>query len=155
MADCRILFAAPKSGCGKTMITCGAIELLKRRGLNVSSFKCGPDYIDPMFHRRVFDIDSGNLDTYFTDEETTRYLLHRKAKETDITVIEGVMGYYDGLGGVSVNASTYEVARITKTPVILIVDGKGASVTLAAVVKGIQDFRIAYFLPTKNPIYFQ
>ena len=141
MADCRILFAAPKSGCGKTMITCGTIELLKRRGLNVSSFKCGPDYIDPMFHRRVFDIDSGNLDTYFTDEETTRYLLHRKAKESDITVIEGVMGYYDGLGGVSVNASTYEVARITKTPVILIVDGKGASVTLAAVVKGIQDFK--------------
>ncbi len=141
MDDCRILLAAPKSGSGKTMITCGTIELLKRRGMKVASFKCGPDYIDPMFHRRVFDIASGNLDTYFTDEETTRYLLWRKAKESDITVIEGVMGYYDGLGGVSVNASTYEVSRVTETPVILILDGKGASVTLAALVKGIQTFK--------------
>lgn len=137
----RILFAAPKSGSGKTMITCGIIELLKRREKKVSSFKCGPDYIDPMFHRRVLGISSGNLDTYFTDEATTRYLLMEKAIDSDITVLEGVMGFYDGIYGTSVGASTYEVAKVTASPVILVVDGKGASVTLASVIKGIREFR--------------
>lgn len=137
----RILFAAPKSGSGKTMITCGIIELLKRQGKKLASFKCGPDYIDPMFHRQVLGIPSGNLDTYFTDSMLTRKLLMDKAGNADLTVIEGVMGYYDGLGGRSETASTYEVARVTKTPVILIVDGKGASVSLAAVIKGIADYK--------------
>lgn len=137
----RILFAAPKSGSGKTLITCGVIELLKRRGKKVVSFKCGPDYIDPMFHRRVLGISSGNLDTYFTDEELTRHLFQKKAADADIAVMEGVMGYYDGLGGQSEKASTYEVAKVTKTPVILVVDGKGASVSLAPVIKGIMDYK--------------
>lgn len=137
----RLLFAAPKSNSGKTMIVCGMIEVFKRKGLKVNSFKCGPDYIDPMFHRRVLGIESGNLDTFFTDNDTTKYLLERKAKNADITLIEGVMGYYDGLGGQSEKASTYEVAKVTDTPVILIVDCKGASVSLAAVIKGIVDYR--------------
>lgn len=137
----RVVFAAPKSGSGKTMITCGMIELCRRRQLKTASFKCGPDYIDPMFHRKVLGISSGNLDTFFTDQETTRYLLARKAKNVDITILEGVMGYYDGLAGKSEKASTYEVARVTETPVILIVDGKGASVSLAAAINGIIDYR--------------
>lgn len=137
----RILFAAPKSGSGKTMITCGMIEVLKRRSLQVASFKCGPDYIDPMFHRRVLGIPSGNLDTFFTDWEMTRYLLWEQAKEADVTILEGVMGYYDGLGGESERASTYEVAQVTDTPVILIVDAKGASVSLAALIKGMLEYR--------------
>lgn len=137
----RLVFAAPKSGSGKTMITCGMIELCRRRQLKTASFKCGPDYIDPMFHRKVLGISSGNLDTFFTDQETTRYLLKEKAKNADITILEGVMGYYDGLAGKSETASTYEVARVTETPVILIVDGKGASVSLAAVMKGMIDYR--------------
>ncbi len=137
----RLLFAAPKSGSGKTLFTCGMIELCKRRKLRTVSFKCGPDYIDPMFHRKVLGIPAGNLDTYFTEEETTRYLLWEKAKDADITILEGVMGYYDGLGGQSERASTYEVARVTKTPVILVVDGKGASVSLAALIQGIMAYR--------------
>lgn len=137
----RILFAAPKSGSGKTMITCGIIELLKRRGMKVASFKCGPDYIDPMFHQRVLGIPSGNLDTYFTGDRVTRYLLMEKAGKADITVLEGVMGFYDGLNGTSVSASTYEVAKVTATPVVLVVDGKGASVTLASVIKGIKEYK--------------
>lgn len=137
----RILFAAPKSGSGKTMITCAVIELCKRKNLKIASFKCGPDYIDPMFHRKVLGIPSGNLDTFFTDAKTTEYLLSEKAKQADITVLEGVMGYYDGLSGTSERASTYEVAKATKTPVILVVDGKGASVSLAAVIKGIIEYR--------------
>lgn len=137
----RVLFTAPKSGSGKTMIVCGMIELMKRRKLRTASMKCGPDYIDPMFHRKVLGIDSGNLDTFFTDDDTTRYLLSKKACEVDITFLEGVMGYYDGLGGQSSKASTYEVAKVTNTPVVLIVDGGGASVSLAAVIKGMKEYR--------------
>lgn len=137
----RILFAAAKSGSGKTTITCGMLEIMKRRGKKPVSFKCGPDYIDPMFHRQVLGIPSGNLDTYFTGEEITRYLLAKKAKQGDITVLEGVMGYYDGLGGQSVRGSTYEVARVTGTPAILVIDGRGASVSLAALIQGMIGYR--------------
>lgn len=137
----RVLIAAPASGSGKTMITCGLIAALKRKKLKVTSFKCGPDYIDPMFHRKVLGIESGNLDTFFTDNNTTRYLLAEQAKQADVTVIEGVMGYYDGVGGTSCRASAYELACVTDTPVVLVVNGKGASVTLAAVIQGIRRYR--------------
>ncbi|MCM1567911.1 MAG: cobyrinate a,c-diamide synthase [Roseburia sp.] len=137
----RLLFAAPKSGSGKTMAVCGLIEALKRRGLQVSAVKCGPDYIDPMFHRSVLGVPSGNLDTFFTEPETTKYLLRERMKHADFTVIEGVMGYYDGLGGQSDRASTYEIAKVTETPVVLVVDGKGASVSLAAIIKGMTEYR--------------
>lgn len=137
----RLLFAAPKSGSGKTMAVCGVIEALKRRGLRVAAVKCGPDYIDPMFHRRVLGVPSGNIDTFFTDRETTRYLLRMRGENADVAVMEGVMGYYDGLGGQSDAASTYEIARVTETPVVLVVDGKGASVSLAALIKGIAEYR--------------
>lgn len=137
----RLLFAAPKSGSGKTTVVCGVIEALKRRGLRVAAAKCGPDYIDPMFHRSVLGVPSGNIDTFFTGEQTTRYLLGKRMEDADFTVIEGVMGYYDGLGGQSDAASTYEIARVTETPVALVVDGKGASVSLAALIRGIAEYR--------------
>lgn len=137
----RLLFAAPKSGNGKTMITCGFIEAMNRRGKKTAGVKCGPDYIDPMFHRRALGVPSGNLDTFFTGKDTTRYLLAKRASEAELTVLEGVMGYYDGLGGQSEAASTYEIAKVTETPVVLIVDGKGASVSLAAVIKGLMEYR--------------
>ncbi len=137
----RILFTAPKSGSGKTLITCGVIEALKRRGKKTASVKCGPDYIDPMFHRRVLGICAGNIDTFFTDQETTCYLLKKRSEGADITILEGVMGYYDGLGGQSEQGSTYEIAKVTETPAVLIVDGKGASVSLAALIKGIAQYR--------------
>lgn len=137
----RIIIAAPKSGSGKTMFTIGLIRVLMRRGLRVGSRKCGPDYIDPMFHRRALLINSGNLDPYFTKDDMLRYLLSSGCRDNDITVIEGVMGYYDGLGGISSEAGTYDVARKTDSPVILVVDAKGASVTLAAIIKGVLDFK--------------
>lgn len=123
------------------MMTCALIRALKIRGLKVGARKCGPDYIDPMFHRRALKVESGNLDPYFTDEEMMRYLLVSGCLDNDITVIEGVMGFYDGLGGTSVEASTYDVAVKTGTPVILVVDAKGASVTLSALIKGLLDYR--------------
>lgn len=137
----RFLLAAPKSGSGKTMITCGILAALRKRGLKVSSFKCGPDYIDPMFHSRILGAKSRNLDTFFTDEETTRYLLREGAKGTDISVVEGVMGYYDGLGGIDTRASAYDVAKVTDTPAVLIVDTKGMSISVLAEIKGFLSYR--------------
>lgn len=137
----RFLLTASASGSGKTLITCGILKALKNRGLKVSSFKCGPDYIDPMFHAKVLHTVSGNLDTFFTDEETTRYLFARAARETDISVMEGVMGFYDGLGGVEVKASAYDLARVTDTPAVLIVNAKGMSLSVLAQIKGFLSYR--------------
>ena len=87
----RILLAAGSSGSGKTLITCGLLEALVERGLKTTSFKCGPDYIDPMFHSRVIGTKSRNLDTFFTGSEVTKYLLTRNARDCEIAVMEGVM----------------------------------------------------------------
>ncbi len=94
----RILIGAPGSGSGKTLITCGLLTALKQRGLSCRSYKCGPDYIDPMFHRWVLGIPSGNLDSYFSGPDAIRSRLREETAEADMTVVEGVMGYYDGLG---------------------------------------------------------
>ena len=82
----RILLAAGASGSGKTLITCGLLQVLVNRGLKVASFKCGPDYIDPMFHSRVIGTRSRNLDTFFTDGDRTRYLLAKNASDCEIAV---------------------------------------------------------------------
>ena len=85
-----ILFAAPKSGSGKTLITCGFLEALKRRGLHPAAFKCGPDYIDPMFHQYVLGIPGGNLDSFFLGKEGVRQMFAGRMRETgaDFAVIE-------------------------------------------------------------------
>lgn len=137
----RFMLAAGASGSGKTLITCGILQALKNRGLAVSAFKCGPDYIDPMFHEKVLKTKSRNLDTFFTDEDTTRYLFLRNASGTDVSVMEGVMGYYDGLGGISEKASAYDLAKVTRTPVILVVDTKGMSLSILAYLKGFLTYR--------------
>lgn len=140
MRQPRFLLSAGASGSGKTMITCGILVALRKRGKRVSSFKCGPDYIDPMFHSRVLKAKSRNLDTFFTDRETTRYLFAQGAEGTDISVMEGVMGYYDGLGGISTKASASDLADVTDTPVVLIVNTKGMSLSVAAYIKGFLEY---------------
>lgn len=137
----RILLGAAASGSGKTLITCGLLQALKNRKLQVTSFKCGPDYIDPMFHSRVIGTKSRNLDSFFADEDTVRYLLEKNARDCEISVIEGVMGYYDGLAGISAKASAYDVAKITKTPAVLIVNAKGMSLSAAAFIKGFVEYQ--------------
>ena len=137
----RILLAAGASGSGKTLITCGLLQALVNRGLKTASFKCGPDYIDPMFHSRVIGTKSRNLDTFFTDKEITRYLLCQNAAGCEISVMEGVMGFYDGVAGTTTRASAYDLACVTDTPVILIVNSRGMSVSLAAYVKGFMEYR--------------
>ena len=143
----RIMLAAGRSGSGKTMITCGLLRALQQMGKQPAAFKCGPDYIDPMFHEQVIGAPSCNLDPFFTEEETTQYLFCKHAAGHDISVLEGVMGYYDGLGGISTKGSAYDLAGMTKTPVLLVVDAKGMSVSALAFIKGYlqykEDSRIA------------
>ncbi len=137
----RVMFAAPESGAGKTTVTCAVLKALLESGSRVAAFKCGPDYIDPMFHTEVVGAPSRNLDLFMLSEDICRYLLAKNSNNTDIALIEGVMGYYDGISGKCVDAGSYDLARRTKTPVILIVGCKGAHLSTAALVKGFAEFR--------------
>ena len=141
MSQARFMIAAPASGSGKTLITCGILQALVNRKMNVSSFKCGPDYIDPMFHARVIGTMSRNMDCFFCDDDTLRYLFCRTAEPNDISVIEGVMGFYDGMKAASTDGSSYDVSNKLEAPVILLVNCRGASVSCVPVVKGFAEFR--------------
>lgn len=132
----RIMVAAAGSGSGKTLLTCALLQVMVDRGKRTAAFKCGPDYIDPMFHEKIIGVPSKNLDTFFTDEETTRYLFLEGAGDKDISVIEGVMGLYDGLGGITEEASSYHLARATKTPVILVIDAQGMGRSVIPLISG-------------------
>lgn len=136
----RIMIAGTGSGSGKTTIVCGLCRCIKDLGRTPSALKCGPDYIDAMFHSRVLKMRTGNLDGWFCDKTTIRTLLAKKEKSSDITVIEGVMGYYDG-AGFSTKGSSFEIAQITDTPVILIVNCRGISNSVGAVLKGFTTFQ--------------
>ena len=135
----RILIAGTHSGCGKTTVTLAVLAALKKRALAVSAFKCGPDYIDPMFHRSAIGVPSHNLDSFFCTGEQLRTSIAKDAG--DIAVIEGVMGYYDGVG-VDGAFSTFDVANKTDTPVILVVDAKGMYASVGAVIQGYRSFRV-------------
>lgn len=137
----RILIAAPASGSGKTAISCGLMSAFRESGMNVRACKCGPDYIDPMFHREVLGVDSRNLDLFFSDKEELTGGFIRHTSGADITVTEGVMGYYDGRGMDTDAGSSYDVARTLQIPVILVVPCRGAALSLAALVRGIIEFR--------------
>ena len=133
------MITAASSGSGKTMITCGLLELFKRKGLNPLACKCGPDYIDGLFHKQVLELEGMNLDSYFEAPEELRDKYSRLSKG-HLPVVEGVMGYFDGLGGSTTRASSWEVAHILDLPAVLVVDARGASVSLAALIKGFLEF---------------
>lgn len=150
----RLLVAAPNSGSGKTTVVCALLAALKKRGLSLTAFKSGPDYIDPMFHRRVLDTPSYNLDLFLFGRgekgaKAARQLLVDHGERSDLVLLEGAMGYYDGVG-TGHEASAYDVAAATDTPVVLVVDGRGAGLTLGAGLKGLADFykdsRVAGFI---------
>lgn len=134
----RLMLAAMESGGGKTTVTCGLLAAWKRRGVSVQAFKGGPDYIDPMFHTRVLGVESRNLDLFLQGEAGVRRTLSRC--EADLALIEGAMGFYDGVAGTA-EASAWALAEATDTPVVLVLRPKGASLTLAAQVRGLQAFR--------------
>lgn len=185
----KVMITAASSNSGKTAVTCGLLALLKRRGMDPCAFKCGPDYIDPMFHRSVLGIDSSNLDVFLAGEEGVRSAFARGCAGHDAAVIEGVMGYYDGMtvrrtakSGTSApagaattesecaptrpehvlaapsgsgaasessapgacspaTASAWHVASLLEVPAVLVLRPKGAALTLAAVIKGMAQFR--------------
>lgn len=136
----RLMIAAPTSGAGKTTITCALLAALKAQGRRVRAFKSGPDYIDPMYHREVVGVPSSSLDLFLLGEDTCRRLLARHGGQADVAVIESAMGYYDGIAQTD-EASGYALARATGTPVLLVVDARKASLSLAAVVHGLATFR--------------
>lgn len=135
-----LMLAGTGSGSGKTMLCCGLIRAFQRKNIKLASFKCGPDYIDPMFHTKVLGTKSRNLDLFLAGEEIARYLFLKHGKETDLALVEGVMGYYDGVGS-STGASAYELAGVLKIPAVLVVNAKGMSLSAVAMVKGFQEFR--------------
>lgn len=144
----RLLIAAGSSGAGKTMASCGILQALKERGHKMKAFKCGPDYIDPMFHREVLGIASDNLDSFLCGKQKVREILasyslaeKHSGNSEPIALLEGVMGYYDGLGGCSVQASTYDTADATDTPVIFVADCRGASVSVVPYIKGFLSYK--------------
>ena len=137
----QLLVAAPSSGSGKTTLTCALLAALKRRGADPCAFKSGPDYIDPMFHRAVLGVESHNLDLFFSAPDTVRALYAKGAAGHGAAVCEGAMGFYDGLGGVTDTASAWHLADTLGLPVLLIVPAKGASLTLAAQITGLKNFR--------------
>lgn len=137
----QFLLAAPRSGSGKTTMTCALLMALKRRGCAPCAFKSGPDYIDPMFHRAVLGVESRSLDLFFSAPETVRALYAKGAAGHGAAVCEGAMGFYDGLGGVSDRASAWHLADTLGLPVLLVVEPKGQSLTLAAELKGLNSFR--------------
>lgn len=136
----RILLAGSNSGCGKTSITCGILKAFTDRGLHIQSYKCGPDYIDPMLHTHITGQACRNLDPFFCDGDMLRSLVAKDSAGADLTVAEGVMGYYDGIG-VSSDKSTHTVSVETDTPTILILNVKGMSHTMIPLIRGIIDYK--------------
>src|SRR6266702_3917657 len=113
-----IIIAAPHSGSGKTTITLGIMEFMKRRGLAVAPFKVGPDFIDPGYHRLVTGRPSINLDGWMCDADFVRATFAYYAADADVAIIEGVMGLFDGIGGRTDEGSTAQIARLTGSPVV-------------------------------------
>lgn len=139
----RVVMAAPTSGTGKTMLTTGLLAALRRRGLQVSPHKVGPDYIDPGYHAAACGRPGRNLDAHMVGvERIVPLLLHGALtpQPADVAVIEGVMGLFDGALGRAGFASTAHIARITRTPVILVVDCKSTSRSVGAIVHGFATF---------------
>ena len=154
----RLMISAPGSGTGKTTLVCGLLKALMNKGLSVAAFKSGPDYIDPMFHSRVIGAKSRNLDLFMLGEDTARMLVAKNAAHVDVAVFEGAMGFYDGMGKTT-EASAYALACACDTPVVLVVNGKGAALSIAAMIKGFKDFRkdshiVGAILNNVNPMSY-
>lgn len=137
----KVMIAAASSGSGKTTVTLGLLQLLQEQGLRVQPFKVGPDYVDTEYHTRVTGTASRNLDMFLVkDKARLQQLFEKEASQCDISVIEGVMGLFDGLGVDKDYCSSAGVAKQLDCPVLLVVNGQSASTSVAAVVKGFAEF---------------
>ncbi|SDB99782.1 cobyrinic acid a,c-diamide synthase [Paenibacillus sp. UNCCL117] len=134
----KLVIAGTGSGVGKTTVTLGIMAALRRRGLIVQGFKCGPDYIDPTYHKAVTSRPSRNLDSWMMGPEAVREIFDRASGDADISIIEGVMGFYDGKDPKSNTGSTAEISILLATPVLLVVNCQSMARSAAAIVKGFQ-----------------
>jgi cobyrinic acid a,c-diamide synthase len=134
------MVASPGTSCGKTTLTLALMAALRKRGLVVQGFKCGPDFIDPAHHAVVTGRASHNLDSWMLDAETNRDIFQRTSRGAEVAVIEAMMGLFDGVGGATERGSSAEIAKQLNVPVLLVVDGSAAARSLAAVVRGFESF---------------
>ena len=134
----RVVIAATQSGAGKTTIVTGLLAALRQQGLKVQSFKAGPDYIDPGYHKLASGQPAHNLDSWLTPAEILPEILATETANADIAVVEGVMGLYDG--GRQGISSTAEIAKIIGAPVLLVIDAKSMCASAAAIAKGFRDY---------------
>lgn len=132
----RLVIAGTGSGSGKTTVTLGLMRAFARRGLKVQGFKCGPDYIDPAYHTAVTGRPSRNLDSWMTSSAYLQEYFLQASAEADLSVIEGVMGLYDGKEDTALTGSTAEIAILTASPVLLVVDVRSMGRSAAAIVLG-------------------
>ncbi|MDQ0216914.1 cobyrinate a,c-diamide synthase [Peribacillus cavernae] len=140
MSDRRLVIAGTGSGVGKTTLTIGIMAALQKKGYTVQGFKCGPDYIDPSYHTAVTGRISRNLDSWMFEHEIVREILNKASHGADISIIEGVMGFFDGKSPLSNTGSTAEISMITESPVLLVVNCASMARSAAAIVKGFQAF---------------
>lgn len=136
----RILVAGVSSGVGKTTVTVALARALSRRGLRVAMFKCGPDYLDPTYHRRAAGRQSHNLDGWMMGRAATIETFLSTTSDCDIALIEGVMGLHDGASPTSSEGSSAEIARFLAAPVLLVVDASGMARSVAALAHGFATF---------------
>lgn len=136
----RLVIAGTRSGVGKTSITLALALAFKKMGLKVQTFKVGPDFLDPSYLACASERICYNLDSWMSGDDYIYDLFLEKAKDVDISIIEGVMGLFDGVSSSSSFASTAEIARRLDAPVLLVIDGHGLSRSLAATVKGFSTF---------------
>jgi cobyrinic acid a,c-diamide synthase len=134
------VIAAPNSGAGKTTVCAALMAALKKRGLRVQPFKCGPDFIDPGHHRNICGRPSHNLDTRMLSAETNQAIFASACYDADVAVVEGMMGLFDGVRGTGEEGSSAEIAKLLGIPVVLVVDASAAARSVAALVKGFQTF---------------
>ena len=135
------LIAAASSGSGKTTLTIGLLRALRNKGYKVQPFKCGPDYIDPLYHRIACDRDSVNLDTWMQSEQDVKQVFQRYSQDADICIVEGVMGLYDGADGI--RGSSAEVAELLGIPVVLVINARSMAHSIAPILKGYLTYRPA------------
>lgn len=135
-----VVIAGATSGAGKTTIATGIIGALVKRGLRVQPFKAGPDYIDPSYHTEVAKRPSRNLDTWMLPYDSVVELFQRASSDADLSLVEGVMGLYDGHSVNDETGSTAELAKVLSLPVLLVLDAYGAARSLAAMAMGYQNF---------------
>lgn len=136
----RIMISATGSNAGKTTITTAVLKAFSLKNKSVIAYKTGPDYIDPMFHKKVIKIPSRNLDMFMLGENNCKYIISKNSKDKNISIIEGVMGYYDGIG-VGTASSSYELSKALSCPTILVVNPKGMGVSACAIIEGFKNFR--------------